>query len=464
MLRVLITIILSIFTTGVVDAAPPNVVVILVDDLRWDDLGCTGHPFVKTPQIDRLAAEGMSFSNAFAVTALCSPSRASLLTGQYPHTHGVVDNTDRSPLSHRLVTFPRVLHDAGYETGYVGKWHMGVDGSPRPGFDDWLSVKGQGSYFDPEFNDNGRVVKAKGYVTDLFTDRAIAFLRKPRTKPFCLYVSHKAVHPDVEQRADGSLDLTKAANFTPAPRHAQLYAGAVVPRRLNVMDPLDGKPALQREIAGLPPLGLATGTKDEEVLGRLRMLAAVEESTGQLLAALDEMNAAQNTIVVFTSDHGYFYGEHGLSVERRLAYEEAIRIPLLIRWPATVKPGVRESSHVLTVDLAPTLLAACGTNFPHVVEGRSFVPLLHGQPREPRTPFLIEHASDDVFPRTRGLGYDAVRTHRYKLIRYREPPGFEELYDLRTDPYERKNWAREPAAQATLHELEKTLEQLKKHP
>ena len=117
MLRVLITIILSIFTTGVVDAAPPNVVVILVDDLRWDDLGCTGHPFVKTPQIDRLAAEGMSFSNAFAVTALCSPSRASLLTGQYPHTHGVVDNTDRSPLSHRLVTFPRVLHDAGYETG-----------------------------------------------------------------------------------------------------------------------------------------------------------------------------------------------------------------------------------------------------------------------------------------------------------------------------------------------------------
>ena len=207
-----------------------------MDDLRWDDLGCTGHPFVKTPNIDRIAREGALFRNAFATTPLCSPSRASFLTGRYPHAHGVVDNVDRSALSHRLVTLPLLLHRAGYETGYVGKWHMGIDDSRRPGFDYWVSVKGQGDYVDPELNEDGRVAKVRGYVTDIFNDRAVAFLKRPRTKPFLLYIAHKAVHPDLIQFADGRLSDPSAGIFRPAERHRTLYAEQPVPRRPNVAD------------------------------------------------------------------------------------------------------------------------------------------------------------------------------------------------------------------------------------
>src|SRR5262249_45338522 len=157
--------------------------------------------------------------NAFATTPLCSPSRASFLTGQYAHTHGILENVDRSPRSHELMTFPRPLHDAGYETAFYGKWHMGVDDSPRPGIDDWLSMKGQGQYFDPEVNDNGQRRKLTGYTTDLLSDRAVEFVKRPHTKPFLLYLSHKAVHPSLTQNADGSISDPSAGIFVPAERH-----------------------------------------------------------------------------------------------------------------------------------------------------------------------------------------------------------------------------------------------------
>ena len=295
-------------------AERPNIVVILLDDLRWDDLGCTGHPFAKTPHIDRIAREGALFNNAFCTTPLCSPSRASILTGLYSHRHGIVDNTDRSPASHRLTTFPRLLHDAEYETAFIGKWHMGVDDSPRPGFDRWVSVKGQGAYFDPELNVDGRRTHAQGYVTDIFNQHAVEFLERPPRKPWLLYLSHKAVHPNLEQRADGSISDPLAGKFEPAERHRALYTDAKAPRRLNVSDTLVGKPALQRQIEGLPPLGPATGTDDETVRNRLRMLTAVDDGVGRILDTLARQNLLDDTIVVFTSDHGYFYGEHGLSV------------------------------------------------------------------------------------------------------------------------------------------------------
>src|SRR5262249_15208952 len=174
--------------------APPNIVFILMDDLRWDELGCTGHPFAKTPNIDRIAKEGANFRNFFVTLPLCSPSRASFLTGQYAHTHGVIDNTDHSPLSHRLVTFPRLLHDAGYDTAYIGKWHMGVDDSPRPGFDRWVSFKGQGVYIDPTLNTDGHAAKTNGYITDILNVAALDFVRAAHQKPFVLYLAHKAVH------------------------------------------------------------------------------------------------------------------------------------------------------------------------------------------------------------------------------------------------------------------------------
>src|SRR3954449_9028669 len=172
----------------------PNIVFILVDDLRSDELHCTGHPFAQSPHADRLAREGANFQNAFATTPLCSPSRASFLTGQYPHRHGIIDNTDHSALSHRLLTWPKQLHDQGYETCFIGKWHMGIDDSPRPGFDQWVSFPGQGECVNPVLNVNGKSDRARGYITDLLTEHSVEFLKRPRARPFCLYLAHKAVH------------------------------------------------------------------------------------------------------------------------------------------------------------------------------------------------------------------------------------------------------------------------------
>ena len=314
----------------------PNVLLVVVDDLRFDDFGAAGHPFSRTPNIDRLAREGAMFRNVFAVTPLCSPSRASILTGLYTRRHGILDNTDRSPRSHQLRTFARQLHDSGYTTGFIGKWHMGNDPTPRPGFDFWVGMKGQGEAIDPELFENGRLGRATGYVTDLFTERALEFVGKPRTSPFLLMLSHKALHPNILQRADGTVVSIGEGGFIPAERHKKLYTDAPLPRRDNYGVPPRGKPALERRIDGLAPLGKGTVTTDEIIRDRLRMLAAVDESLGRIMAALDKQGVLDKTVVMLVGDNGYFYGEHGLSEERRLAYEESIRVPLLIRYPPKV--------------------------------------------------------------------------------------------------------------------------------
>jgi N-acetylglucosamine-6-sulfatase len=444
-------------------AAPgvrPNIVFVLVDDLRFDELGCTGHPFVKTPNIDRLAREGAMFRNAFVTTPLCSPSRASFLTGLYAHGHGIVDNTDRSPRSHQLDTFARRLHDAGYETAYIGKWHMGNDDSRRPGFDYWVSMKGQGEANDPELNENDRTTRVRGYITDILTSRAVEFLKQPRGKPFLLYLAHKALHPNLLQHADGSVVAIGEGGFIPAERHRHLYRDEPLPRRPNYGKAPLAKPALQRRIGDLPPLGPGTATDDTTIRDRLRMLMAVEEGFGRLLNALQRTGTLDKTMVVFTGDHGYFYGEHGLSVERRLAYEETIRIPLLMRYPPLIKPGMVFDQMVLSLDLAPTFLELGQAAMPRRLHGRSLAPLLRGGPWTPRTSFLIEYYSDTVFPRVHRMGYQAVRTERWKYIRYAELEGMDEAYDLRNDPYELRNLIGEPDAQAEVSRLRSELDRL----
>ncbi len=195
---------------------PPNIVVVLMDDLRADELRVTGHPFASTPNIDRMAHEGATFRNAFVTTPLCSPSRACFLTGLYTHHHGIADNTDRSPLSHRLTTFPRLLRDGGYETAFIGKWHMGVDDTPRPGFDHWVGFPGQGTYFNPELNLNGQRRKQNGYTTDILIRHAVEAIGRRRNKPLCMWLAHKAVHPELTQFADGSVTDPSADVFAPA--------------------------------------------------------------------------------------------------------------------------------------------------------------------------------------------------------------------------------------------------------
>jgi len=426
-------------TYGAAAPVRPNIVLIVVDDLRSDDIGAAGHPFVRTPNIDRLAREGARFLNAFATTPLCSPSRASILTGLYADRHGIVDNTNRSASSHALATFPRRLQQAGYETGFIGKWHMGNDETRRPGFDYWVAMKGQGQTHNPLLHENGTSATVRGYVTDIFTGRALDFVGRRRERPFALLLAHKALHPDIVQRDDGSTSPIGEGGFVPAERHRMLYARDPLPRRGNYAVPPRGKPALERRIANLPPLGASTVTGDEAIRDRLRMLAAVDEGLGRIVDALAKKRELDDTVILLTGDNGYFYGEHGLGEERRLAYEESIRLPLVVRYPRLVKAGSKPAQMALTIDLAPTLLELGGVAPEHSLDGRSLLPVLRGVAPEWRTSFLVEYWSDTVFPRIQRMGYDAVRTERYKYIRYRELEGMDELYDLEKDPYELEN-------------------------
>ena len=375
----------------------PNIVFVITDDQRWDQLGCNGHPVLKTPHIDRLAREGASFNNFFVCTPLCSPSRASFLTGLYPHQHQVINN-DKLGLdvvSHTLMTFPRQLRENGYETAFVGKWHMGLDDSRRPGFDSWISFKGQGIYIDGVVNDNGTRRQVRGNMTDYLNQRALEFVKQPHERPFCLYLSHKAVH----------------APFLPSERHDELYADyefEVPPR--DEAD-LAGKPILTRpvprfdhfELEGVAPEPVEPrrgrgNAAPSVVRDQLRCLAAVDEGVGQLLAALEDTGQLDNTVFIYTSDNGFLMGEHGRFNDKRLAYEESLRVPFLIRYPKLIEPGSVRNALVLSIDVAPTLLERAGVESITPMHGQSFVPLLRNANAPWRDAFLAEYFHEKVAP------------------------------------------------------------------
>jgi N-acetylglucosamine-6-sulfatase len=344
---------------------------------------------------------------------------------------------------------------------------MGNDDSPRPGFDHWVAMPGQGEAIDPSLNVDGERVQAKGYTTDLLTDYVERFIDhssdRPSDRPFLVYLAHKAIHPNIVQRDDGSLGgpvANQPGGFVAAERHRGRYVGRTMPRRANAFKPPLGKPALLRQIDRLPPLGPKTATSDEEIRGRLEMLLAVDDSLGRILAALERKGILNDTIVVFTSDHGYFYGEHGLNEERRLAYEETIRVPLVIRYPPLATAGATPPEMVLGLDIAPTLLEVAGVEPGAGIQGRSLVPVLKNEARDWRTSFLIEYFSDTVFPRIRNMGYVAVRNSRYKYISYRELQGMDELYDLEQDPYEETNIIDRSDARPTLQKMQAELRRL----
>ena len=444
----------------------PNFVVVLVDDMRWDDFGAGGHPFVRTPSIDRVAAEGAMFLNAFTTTPLCSPARASFLTGLYANANGIIDNTNRR--GHDLNTFPRQLDRTGYDTAFVGKWHMGTDGTPRPGFDTWVSLIGQGTNTDPEVYVGSERMTFEGHVTDVLTDHAVSFLEAARDEPFVLFFSQKAVHPDP------ALGLVEGG-FIAADRHLGMYDDEPIQRLPSAgVPPLD-KPALMRRFPNLPPLGLDTSTTDATIRDRLEMVTGVDESVGRLLQALERTGELDGTFFVVTSDHGYFYGEHGLNAQRRLAYEGSVRIPMVIRYPGLIEAGTRPEQMVLSIDLASTILDLAGQEPEEAMQGASLVPVLRGEPPEDwRTTLLIEHHSDpddylqdapgpgraSEFVRVLGMGYKAIRTERYKYIQYTDLEGMDELYDLEADPYEMNNIIDAPEAARVLADMRAGLARL----
>jgi arylsulfatase A-like enzyme len=440
----------------------PNIVVIVVDDMRFDEYGAGGHPYLETPHIDALAAGGATFRNAYHTTPLCSPNRACILTGQYASRHGIIDNTSRSYASHRLHTFAQELQRAGYETAHVGKWHMGNDPTPRPGYDYWVSFAGQGDITDPELFENGKLQRVPGYVTDLFMDRAIAFATRARTKPFMLYIGHKAVHPQIVQRDDGSVDASTNQGFVPAQRHRGRYAGKIFRRRANFGFPAQdraGKPVLAAAIDAkhapgimrqFSPEDLDEQVSEATIQARAEMMLAVDEGVGRLRAALEEKGLFENTLFVFMSDNGSFFGEHGLSIERRFPYEESIRSPLIMTHRAAIEPRSVDA-FALSIDIAPTLLEAAGVAIPRSVQGRSVLSHAKGKRAPGREAFLIEYyGHENPFPWIANIDYRAVRFGRYKYIRWIREDESQELYDLDADPFEVRNLAADPAHAATV--------------
>ncbi len=450
------------FDTGQSEAVSPNIIVVLVDDMRWDEFGAAGHTYLRTPNIDRIAAEGAFFKNAFTTMPLCSPSRAGFLTGLYAHSNGIEDNLARNEQSHRLRTFPAKLDTLGYETAFIGKWHMGNDNSRRPGFNYWVALKGQGEANDPYLNVNGNMQVVNGYTTDILTDFALKFINTEREEPFLLYLSHKALHPNFVQHDDGSVTAIDGGGFVAADRHKGMYKDEVFAKRPNYGIPPTDKPALARKINDLPLLSEETVTPEKTIRERAEMLMAVDDGLGKLLEALETDGRLDNTVIVITSDHGYWYGEHGLSEERRLAYEEVIRIPLLIRYPPKINPGSTPEQMVLSLDLAPTLIDLAGQTVNAHFQGRSLAPLFEGKAENWRTSFLIEYFSDHVFERIVNMGYKAVRTDRYKYIHYVDLADMDEFYDLQEDPYELHNLINDPDAASAIRETKAELERLLK--
>jgi arylsulfatase A-like enzyme len=427
----------------------PNFLVVLIDDLRFDEYGAGGHPYMKTPHIDRIAHEGALFERAFHTTPICSPNRASIVTGQYASRHGVIDNVARDAMSHRLPNYHLALQKLGYETAHVGKWHMGNDGRPRPGYDYWVSFDGHGRIENPKLNVQGAYETRGGYITDLLTDYALDFVSRPRKKPFSLFLAHKAVHPDAEQAADGRLDVV---GYLPAARHKDLYRGCAFPKTPNMLPPgkvAKDKPAwseafeLKKSDAARALLAPIHAGQPEEIRLRAAMMASVDEGVGRILDALERRGELDDTFILFLGDNGYFFGEHALGPERRFAYEAGIRSPFAVRFPGKIAAGKRVSQLVICQDIAPTLVELAGGKPGVHIQGRSLLPLLApGKPRGWRKSILIEYWAEQAMPWLVGMTYKAVRTDRYKYIHWvnRGAAGeLDELYDLQRDPWEVKN-------------------------
>ncbi len=402
-----------------------NVVFILTDDHRYNFIGALDHPWLKghTPNLDRFVRRGVHFRNAFVTSSLCSPSRATILTSLYMHSHGVQDNF--SKLDPGLPTFPELLRRNGYRTGFFGKWHMGGSGDdPQPGFDHWLSFRGQGDYEDPELNVNGSRRRVRGNMTDILTGEATHFMRDNASRPFCLYLSHKAVH----------------APFRPPDRHAGQFEGLTVPHPASMLYKEEfyrqwPEWVRRRRVTRHGVDGMFDSDEPFDVHYRryCQCLAGVDDSLGSLWDQLESSRLLDDTLVIYMGDNGYLWGEHGL-IDKRAMYEPSIRVPLLAHCPSLFGVSPRPvDSLALNLDIAPAILDAAGVAPPPSMQGRSLLPLATGRPPgDWRREFLYEYAWEQDFPYTPNIA--GLRTETHSLMHYPGIWDIPELYDLRADP------------------------------
>ena len=416
-----------------VAASRPNMLVIMTDDQRWDSIGvvqkeqgdAARFPWFETPNLDRLAAEGARFRNAFVTLSLCAPSRAAFLTGRYNHANGIINN--KTPFPADAVTYASLLRDAGYTTGYVGKWHMGGQSGQRPGFDFSASFIGQGRYKNCPVEVNGKQTATNGWIDDVSTEFALDFLSKqPHDKPFCLVIGYKTAHGPRNNEASPERvrGHYKGKEIAPA-----VNADVLPPYRTAEARP-EAPPQRRRGGQG----------EDLQSPVYFELLKGVDENVGRLLKALEDDDRLDNTVVVYTSDNGYFLGDHGVG-DKRAAYDESLRIPLLVRAPG-VSGGTVVDAMALNIDLAPTLLEFAGVKIPEAMQGRSLRAVLDGDaPSDWRTSYFYEYFAEPRFAVPTNL---AVRTENAKLIRYPGHEEWNELFDLEADPYEMHNLFNDP--------------------
>jgi arylsulfatase A-like enzyme len=435
---------------------PPNILYIMADDHAAHAISAYGSKVNRTPHIDRIAKDGMRFTNCFVTNSICTPSRAVILTGKYSHLNGV-------PVFNRIdgkqPMVQKYLQAAGYHTGIVGKWHLGSDPT---GFDSWTILPGQGTYWDPVFLDMGTKRTIKGYATTVITDLALDFMKqRPRDKPFFLMCHHKAPHqrwePEEKHRkrfeaADIPLPETfddDYATRSDAAKEAEMR----IDRDLNAKD-FKTEPPKDLTGAALKKWKYLRYMRDY-----LACVQSVDDSVGRLLDFLDKEKLAENTIVIYTSDQGFFLGEHNW-YDKRFMYEPSVRMPFLVRWPGHVKADSVGDGMILNVDFAPTLLAAAGRGVPSDMQGRSFLPLLQGEkPKDWRTSMYYRFYH---YPRhNRVQPHYGVRTERFKLIFFNKLNQWE-MFDLKTDPHEVKNLYSDPAYAEKVKELKQELYRLKK--
>ena len=431
-------------------AKPRNVVFILSDDHRYDAMSFLGHQLAKTPHMDSMAKNGVHLKNAFVTTSLCSPSRASILTGLYTFRHRVIDNQRLVPDG--TLFFPQYLQKAGYRTGFIGKWHMGAaSDEPRPGFDHWVSFRGQGFYYPPgpkyTLNVNGERVPQDGYITTLLTRYAVEFLKEQtnRDQPFFLYLSHKAVHGPFTPEPDykGTLDKTP---FT-LPESSEKHDGNIANRPRWLLD--------QRNSWHGMDFPLHTGNSVEAFYkSYCEALRSVDDSIGAVMAQLKKMGIEDETLVIYMGDNGYMFGEHGL-IDKRVAYETSSRVPMLMQCPEIIDGGKVVEEVVANIDIAPTVMEAMGLKKPAHMDGQSFLKLAQGQSIPWRDYFLYAYYWEQNYPQT--PTHFSLRGDQYKYTTYYGLWDTDELFDIRADPMEQNNLIHDPEFAKTKKQMQDRL-------
>ena len=432
----------------------PNFIFIYTDDQRFDCLGIVQEeqgekgrfPWLETPNLDKMAEEGIMFKNAFVVHSLSTPSRASFLTGQYTHEHKIFTNF--TPFPATMEHWGSKLTDNGYQTAYIGKWHMGDQSGQRPGFSYSASYLGQGIFFDCPFEINGKKTETQGWVDDVSTDYAINFIKKNQNKNFAVAIGYKSAHvPFLPPPRDESI-YTSGEKMGPAQNHTDIpiYLGRVHEAKREHLKPYGN-------------------VLTEDYINYFRTLTTIDENVGKLMDFLEKEGLDQNTMIIYTSDNGYHFGEHGIG-DKRSAYEVSMRIPMLVSYPKSQLNGKVFDDMVLNIDVAPTILDLAGVPIPEQMQGKSWKPLLERTTASIRDQFLYEY----FFSYTDITDYEiqtvnppitptivALRTNTAKLITY---PGRDwvELFNLENDPYERTNLAGNPKYDALLNEMKQRLE------